>query len=371
MNDIAAGLRRARFPESHAEGRRWFAEAVQFAGGELEVAEHPTARGPAGEPLGNECAWIGPLDASRVLLSISGTHGQEYFAGAALQMRWLVDAGRAALPPDVAVCLLHSHNPFGAAHGSRANENFVDLNRNYFEGSVERPNPLYPELFEQLFTRELDEHRLDDAMDAWEAFLARHDAQAALDAMGAGQVTHPSGNLYCGAGPEWSTQRLRSVVRQRLGGAAFVAVIDWHTGLGDFGVITLLPEAAGDARTDAWVRQCWGSGAAADALHGPTRPRFVGCVAPGVAAELRARGAHAASAVAEIGTVDNRSVLAALLIDRWLRFECSDRSSPHAVRMHTMMMERLNPTLSSWRESVIEHGLPIYRQTIEGLAAWR
>lgn len=373
MNDDALlldAIRRYRFPQHYAEGRRWFLAACAGRATRQRSAALPAHAGPDGEPLATDAAWFGPEDASRVFLSISGTHGTEYASGAAMQLQWLVQGGPEALPADVAVCLLHAHNPYGAAQLSRANENFVDLNRNYFSGAgPERPNPLYPALFELLFTREMDEHVLDDAMDRFDAFMEANDREDALTAMGGGQITHPSGNIYCGLAPEWSTLNLRALVGHWLAAARRVAVLDWHTGLGAFGSATLLCEASGNAAEDGWCRQWWGGTADYDALQ-PTRPRYVGCVAQGVAAELRARGAQAVSAVVEFGTFENRGVLMSLLIDRWLRFECRDPAGAHALTLKSRMAQWLNPCLPEWREAVLRRGGELYGRTLAGLAAW-
>jgi hypothetical protein len=191
-----------------------------------------------------------------------------------------------------------------------------------------------------------------------------------MTAMGGGQATHPSGNIYCGSRAEWSTEQLRALVRDRFGAAEKVALVDWHTGLGAFGQVTLLPEAGGVGEVDEWIQRWWGGTQAGDTLQGPNKPRFVGQVVHGVARDLRRRGVRVASTVAEFGTFENRGVLAALLIDRWLRFACPDRTSPKAVRLHTLMMERLNPTLPEWRRMVLSEGARITDSTVAGLAHW-
>jgi len=61
--------------------------------GSLSTAINPLALGPAGEELATDLAWFGPADAERVFVSISGTHGQEYFCGAATQLNWIAEGG--------------------------------------------------------------------------------------------------------------------------------------------------------------------------------------------------------------------------------------------------------------------------------------
>lgn len=369
MRDLA---RYHHFPRSFAEGRRWFREAAAAAAGTLETATNPHGLTPGGEPLSTEIAWFGPADAPRVHLAISGTHGAEYFSGAAGQIAWIAEGGPARLPQGVAVCLVHAHNCYGAAWHSRGNEDFVDLNRNYMDHSAElRPNPLYAELFDILFTREMDDHVLEDVMADFYAFVARHDPVAAMTAMGGGQRSHPSGTLFCGFADAWSTANLRSLVATRLDRAERVAVVDWHTGLGDFGRPTVMNDRFPQPEAAAFAKAAWGGAGPNAQLAASAKPEYVGNVATGIADDLRARGALVAETVVEIGTFANKGVLMALLIDRWLRFECPDRLAPDAVRLETRMVERLNPSNPEWREAVAGVTRALYADTLGALARWR
>lgn len=360
------------FPQSFAEGRGWFRETVLSAGGELDVALNPNGVTPEGEELSTDFGWFGPRNAPAVFLSISGTHGAEYFSGAAGQLAWMAEGGPASLPEGVAVCLVHAHNSYGAAWHSRGDENFVDLNRNYMDHSqLLRPNPLYAELFDILFTSEMNEHALDDVMAKFYSFVARHDPVEAMTAMGGGQRSHPSGTLFCGLEEAWSTRNLRRILAERFDFAEKVAIIDWHTGLGSFGLPTVLNDSFAQPEAGAWARRWWTDAEPDAELAESAKPAVVGHVSTGSADELRSRGALVAETVVELGTFANKGVLMALLIDRWLRFECPNRDAPHAVRLETRMVERLNPSNPEWREAVLGEMRRIYASTIQGLAAWR
>src|SRR6202030_2247100 len=93
-----------------------------------------------------------------------------------------------------------------------------------------------------------------------------------------------------------------------------------------------------------WSCAWWGQPENLAAQVKPLPPEEIGYIHSGLAADLRRRGATVASTVIEWGTFDNPSVIGALLIDRWLRVECSDPHAPEAVKWRTRMMERLNPS---------------------------
>jgi hypothetical protein len=238
-------------------------------------------------------------------------------------------------------------------------------------GTELRPNPLYAELFGLLFTEEMNEHVLDDVMAEFYAFVDRHDPVDAMTAMGGGQRSHPTGTLYCGREPSWSTRNLQAMAEHYLQSAKKIALIDWHTGLGDFGKATVLDHGYTGAEAAAWAGTWWAGHGPNAELSDSAQPVFVGHASTGLADELRWRGATVAETVVELGTFANKGVLMALLIDRWLRFECKDRSAPHAVRLETQMKERLNPSNPEWREAVLGEMETLYSQTIAGLADWR
>ena len=57
-----------------------YSEAAGAAGATLTSCAHP-GRGPGGEDLAAEVAWLGPREAELVLVTVSGTHGAEGFCG--------------------------------------------------------------------------------------------------------------------------------------------------------------------------------------------------------------------------------------------------------------------------------------------------
>ncbi|MGN5480822.1 DUF2817 domain-containing protein [Cupriavidus basilensis] len=78
------------FATSFAEARQKFL-AARAAGATL-AEFHPTRRGSGGEDLPADVAWVGPADASRVLMVSSGVHGVEGFCGSGAQVALLADA---------------------------------------------------------------------------------------------------------------------------------------------------------------------------------------------------------------------------------------------------------------------------------------
>ena len=104
----------ALFPASFAEGRSRFREAAAAAGAVLGRFDNP-AKGPNGEALSTDTAWLGPKDARRLFFAQAGTHGAEGFCGSAIETGWLQSGIFTQLPADTAVLLVHAINPYGFA----------------------------------------------------------------------------------------------------------------------------------------------------------------------------------------------------------------------------------------------------------------
>src|SRR5690606_5451690 len=104
------------FGANYAQSRERFIAAASSVGARLTQYVHPHEKGPDGGTLSVDVAVLGRHDAPRQFLALSGTHGLEGPAGAAVQIAWLVSGQAKSLPEDVAVVLVHAINPYGWAH---------------------------------------------------------------------------------------------------------------------------------------------------------------------------------------------------------------------------------------------------------------
>jgi hypothetical protein len=138
------------FSRDWAEARAKFVDAARRAGAAHRAWPHPL-KGPGGEALCTDTAWLGPRDASRVLVVIAGTHGVEGFCGSGPMIGLLRGDAALGLPPDTGVLLIHGINPHGWAWLRRVTEENVDLNRNWVDFDAPRPaNPGYAALHAHL-----------------------------------------------------------------------------------------------------------------------------------------------------------------------------------------------------------------------------
>src|SRR6267154_2941761 len=100
------------FSQDYVEAREKFAAAARAAGAEV-TGFALDKRGPDGGKLSTDVAWLGPPDARRVLVTISGTHGVEGFFGSATQIEWLRRAKTAPPPAGIAALHIRAILPYG------------------------------------------------------------------------------------------------------------------------------------------------------------------------------------------------------------------------------------------------------------------
>jgi hypothetical protein len=359
------------FANSYPEARRKFYDACARAGVTPVTYENPNGRTPDGQPLACDVAQFGRSHAPKVLFAISGTHGQEGFAGSAIQIQWIFDGGYKDLPPDGGVVFLHANNPYGFAHLSRTTEHNVDLNRNFIDHSApSAENPLYAELHRVFCPETVNEAILAQVPQQIAALIQKHGVSTFMDASSRGQYSYPDGLGFGGRGPEWSNTTLRRIVQTHLAQAKHIAFIDWHTGLGKRGEPFFLSFNPRDGDLFARAATWWG----ADNLNNDAagfgdarRPNYTGLVFYGVQDTLPQ--ADMAGAVIEFGTLPVPEIIQAVMIDRWLRFKAEPQAKETQV-LRERMFETFCPRVEAWRQQVLEAAQQIYVQALRGLREW-
>jgi hypothetical protein len=358
------------FSPTYAVARDKFRAAASGAGADLHVYDYDRSSGIEEERLSIDVACLGSATSRHKLVVISGTHGAEGYAGSALQTAWLrLCASRRELD-HIGVILVHALNPYGFSYGVRTNEDGIDLNRNFVDFSRGRPeNRIYDEVHRFLNADIADADRCSHAEAGLSAARNRLGEDALFDAIARGQYAHPDGVFFGGTRRTWENHTLQRIVQAHLLPAEKVAVIDWHTGIGDYGEAFFLPFA--DAESDAYRRttQWWEKdGLPAARPHGRSCPRYQGLVFDGIRKLLP--HAEVAGGVIEWGTRGREPGELAIRQDLWLR-RFSDRYPREAVvQVRADLLDSFVPTSYVWRNSVLSSGTAIVDKTVDGLIQW-
>ena len=352
----------ATVPEADAK----FAAAARGVAS-LQTIAHPL-RGPQAEPLQVSVARIGPARARKVLLVLSGTHGIEGYAGAGIQTGLLCTLDARTLPADTALLLVHLINPWGMAWNRREDHENIDLFRNFlYIDQPCTPDPLFDaidDLFDMkhYLQRTPAEHQaLHD-----EALRRFGSDQRIIAAIRRGQHHRPKSMSYHGDHPCWSRNVLQALLQRELRGCSHLAVLDLHTGFGDYGGSLLMSyDLPGDARHER-IRQWFDGdiyvpGGDFDIpAHAKSPYGFIAEWAPGV---------QVTAAIQEFGTFnpdDYRDIFPA---NHWHHVH-GDPRSPEAVAIGARYRKYFYPEEARWMEMVWSKGADAAARMLRGLDAW-
>lgn len=354
------------FSSTYAAARGRFLDAAKIAGARMQVYRNP-APGPAGEELTTDVAWIGPADAERVLVTISGTHGVEGFCGSGAQVGWFESGAYRDAPAGTALLQIHAINPHGFAWLRRVTEDNVDLNRNFVDHDAPYPvNPGYEELHDAICPPEWTDAVIAQTRTVFEAYAEKHGPRGLQSAISGGQYKHADGLFFGGSAEAWSRQTLLSIFAKMLARARHVAVIDYHTGLGPRGygerICMHTPNSEGLARASEWY---------SDDITSPLLGTSASVELFGVnltAMEAALPHAHMTGVALEYGTLPTEQVKLALRADNWLHVHGEvDAPKGHAIK--NQIRDAFYQDADDWKEMIWNRAAETQRLALAGLAA--
>lgn len=211
------------------------------------------AKGPQGEELTIDIAWMGSPNATQAVLHIIGTHGVEGYFGSVIQSS--IISKRLTLDPDTAVMFLHGLNPWGMAHSRRVNESNVDLNRNFFIDANKYTGA--PEGYGALnsFLNPLDPPIRVDLFYIYALInLIKYGYTSVKQAIGLGQYEYPKGIYFGGKRMEESLKIFKDFLETHLVHVKTLKVIEVHSGLGKWGEdVLFFNSSASESRTKKFL----------------------------------------------------------------------------------------------------------------------
>ena len=337
------------FSNDYGEARSKFLDACGATDIQVESFQNPNA-GPKGEPLYIDVTNLGPREAKAVLVLGSGTHGVEGFCGSGIQTGLLREDLTSRLKADQRVVMIHAMNPYGFAHLRRVNEDNVDLNRNFVDHSKPPPgNPDYDALANVIAPKAYWPIASGVSLARLRFHQVIYGKAALQTAITSGQFTHPQGLFYGGQFAVWSNKTFATIVQRELAGAARVAFVDFHTGLGPYGhgeIITNdLPGSPAYKRAVTWwgerVKTTKGGGAVSADLTGPIK----------VALSVMLPQSEVTAVSLEFGTFPPMTVFRAMQAENWLHHH-SGADHPRSAKIKTEMRRVFYPDTDDWKALV-------------------
>ncbi|UCF96951.1 MAG: M14 family metallopeptidase [Spirochaetaceae bacterium] len=362
------------FSTSYREARQKFLAAAVAAGAEIESLRHPAA-GREGEELFTDLALLGPPNANTVLVLISGTHGVEGFAGSAVQTGLMREGIASKLKEDSSILMVHAINPFGFAHCRRANEDNIDLNRNFLDHSKPRPqNPQYDDLAE--FIAPTSVLSLSKVA-VWPRLLwykVTGRTEELQQAISGGQYSHPKGLFYGGRFETWSNETVRAIVHKYLSGAQRVVVVDLHTGLGAYGDYEIILQQPKESSTYRRAVAIWGWDKVrttynrnSDQDDPGTEDRSFSAETSGpmkLAFPTLLPEAEVTAVTVDFGTTSAIKVFLAMRDENWLHYH-GNPSNSRGKRIKAAFRQVFYPEDVDWKQMVWSGAKQIVYQAIE------
>ncbi len=348
------------FPMSYQDGCQRWAEALSNV--TLQVSRRDFANGAAAS-LVCQTAWLGPVDANRVLVVIGGTHGVEGFAGTAVQVDWfnLLASGALTLPGDTAMLCINALNPWGYMNCRRCDEEGIDINRNFVDFSQPLPdNPRYEKMRPLLSI--VDKVARGQALADFAIQVGQRNFEIAFSG---GQYSDPEGPFYGGKGLGFSRKVIETLISDYALAGRRLAVVDVHTGLGPYGygeVICDHPPGSPSVST-------------AFSWYGP------GCGLPlaGTSSSVPKLGlldyawhhimsGESCFVTLEFGTLGTDSLFE-ILLDEACVWAQTGSSGLTRSAVASAMRTHFYPDDDSWREAVIFRARQVLQQALRGVSA--
>lgn len=350
------------FSLSYFESRDKFLAAAAQAGASVKSVKHPF-QGPEEEDLFMDVACIGPADAESGIVVVAGTHGIEGFCGAGVQVALMSNRAELEKFRDIRLILIHGHNPYGFAWLRRANEDNIDLNRNYVDFSEPQDGNedylavrdlVLPEAFNEDSEAAMQQWIVDNGVDKYQ--------KAVMD----GQRVDPQGVFYGGLEASWSNRTMHEVLAELLSGQKNVALMDIHTGLGPYGhgdLIHAYPKGSPEYDTLArWFGDEMIAIAAGE--YGETRAVPRGPIVASLDTMLPNHRSF--GFVNEYGTVEPDRVLKAIRADNWLHIK-GDLDSEQGRAIKQEMRDCFYCVEDEWRQKIWDRAIWSFEKMADGL----
>jgi hypothetical protein len=354
------------FPADYRQGRHDFISACERAGIDVVARVHPSAKGRDGKPLFLDTAIIGPREAKKALLLISATHGVEGYFGSGVQTGLMREDLAKRVPENTKIVLLHALNPYGFSWDRRVNEDNADINRNFVDFKHPPLNKPYEMLAAQISPRDISAEAMAVANTRLIAFLKEHGAFALQEAISRGQYKFPDGVYYGGSRESWSAKMLKDVVGENLAHVSKLIVVDFHTGLGEFGAGEMITEDLPGSPAYERARAMWGARVASSEAGESVSAPLSGTIDKALPTWLPKT--ELTFAALEVGTRSTRDVFNALRKDNWLHCFAGKRHlHKDAGTIRLELRDAFYPDLSEWKRMVWKHAAEVVTAALKTL----
>jgi hypothetical protein len=257
-------------------------------------------------------------------------------------------------------------NPYGFSWDRRVNEDNADINRNFVDFARPPQNKAYARLAAEISPRDISEAAMQKANAKLTDYLKRHGAFALQEAISRGQYAFPDGVYYGGSHESWSAKMLKEVVGENLSHVKKLIVVDFHTGLGEFGAGEMITEDLPGSPGYERARAMWGARVASSEAGESVSAPLSGTIDKAFPSLVPRT--ELTFAALEVGTRSTREVFHALRRDNWLHCFADKRhrhADSEAIRLE--LRDAFYPDTSDWKRMVWSHATVVIDAALKGL----
>ncbi|CAD2217966.1 hypothetical protein AGDE_10880 [Angomonas deanei] len=304
------------FAQSYHDARDKFLTAAHKAKAEVE-SHLVVTRGTVDYYM--DTAFIKGTRPDHLLVHVSGTHGVEGYTGSGIQYH-LLNHSNETLAQGPSILFLHALNPYGMAQNRRFNENNVDLNRNYLTSEQWKEvlsrdiNTGGYEQFRHLLSPQQAPRLIDRYVFLFTAAksLVQHGYAALKRTFVTGQYHDSKGTYFGGREEQKSITLLREIMKKYSSGVTQSISIHVHSGLGKFGVDTIMTS---DARSEELSKVVFPGVKVQDESNANNGAASGYDLAMGIVRPCEELGKNCLSVSQEFGTVNPIFVARALILE--------------------------------------------------------
>lgn len=316
--------------------------------------------------LSVDTAYLGPDDASTLIVIASGTHGVEGYGGAACQFRFMRSYANIAHHGKIGFLLVHAVNPWGFFHDRRVTHEGVDLNRNFVDDfSALAPSTGYGSFHRRLVAdfRPLPGGVWNEVRLLTSA-IGKKSRTAMRAAITGGQHSHPDGLFYGGTAPTQSRRVWEAIIAEHVVNRRRAVLVDIHTGLGKAGSGELISYL--DASSPDFQEMSSWFGGDIQSMHGGqsvTAP-VEGTMTAGFDRLVPCKS-HAIGL--EFGTRSPLTVLNAMRFDHWVHNNAMSLPAEYRTRARKKMKDAFSIAGATWHDQITLRFDRAMAQLIAGL----
>ena len=230
------------FPTSYGDSRNYFRTKIKSLKG---VLSSYNVGSDVDNDLTIDVGFFPPVkEAKKLIILNSGIHGPESYLGAFAQKIFLEDHFNTVDRSNTGILIVHGINPYGFKYGRRVSEGNIDLNRNLSlnDKLFEIKNHEHKKMLDVVAPENKVENQsiFSVVYGVLKKLITGTSFRTIRSGVTSGQYEHPKSLYFGGKSFADNKSILEKVYKEKFNQYEMIFSLDFHTGLGEMGVLHLI-----------------------------------------------------------------------------------------------------------------------------------